>query len=80
MKKVKISLAAIAFLLSAGATLAFTPAHNAMATKANTANDCTSVPNSQTLDRNSSTDCGGTRIVCCYQQGTSNPFPGALKN
>lgn len=77
MKKVKISFAAIAFLLSAGATLAFTPARNAHATKAKIVNDCTSVPFSHNLDR-STADCQGTRIVCCYKEGTGDP--AAMKN
>ncbi len=78
MSKIKISLAVAAFVLAAGTTMAIQTNTKVVKTGVSSeTNNCTSVPDSQNLDVNSAS-CSGSRIACCYQQGTDNVF--ATKN
>jgi len=76
MKKVKVSLALIAFVLATGTTVTFAKGEFSGSSKTDAA-DCSSQPNSPILDVDSHT-CIGTRLTCCYEQNSSQVF--ATKN
>lgn len=64
MKKIKISLAALALTLSIGA---------AFATDSKAPNDCSlTVGGEQRLDSSEQGDCPGEDVFCCYLHGQAN--------
>ena len=60
MKQLKVSIAAMAFILTVGVSYA------TQATSASAPNDCSLTPNSPTGTLDSDNDCPGDGRFCCY--------------
>lgn len=71
MDKVKLTIAAFALVLTAGATMAFQKSN---ATTQTAAPNCSSQKFSNVLDVTSPDDCLGDAVTCCYIPGTDTEF------